>query len=65
MKDILFTAAIIILLSVGSCKDNETREGEMVAPESTEAETGTTAADMAADTTSTAEEDSLIEAPSP
>jgi hypothetical protein len=64
MKNIFFTAVIITLLSIGSCKDNDRREDEMITPEGTVTET-TIATDETADTTSRAEEDSLIEAPSP
>ena len=62
LKRAMFTASLLALFGVGSCKDNDVREGEMVGPDGIEAEpAGTTATD----TITSAEEDSLIEAPSP
>ena len=65
MKNLIFTAVIVTLLSIGACKDNDKNEDEVITPEGTVTETGTATTEQAADTTSTAEEDSLIEAPSP
>lgn len=66
LQKAVLTAALLALFSISSCKDNDVREGEMVGPDGIEAEPrGTTATDMAADTTNMAEENSLIEAPSP
>lgn len=65
-KKAVYVTALIALFNLTSCKDNDVREGEMVGPDGIEAEPrGTTATDIATDTTSMAEEDSLIEAPSP
>ena len=62
----VLSVSLLAVFSFTSCKDNDVREGEMVSPEGIEAEQeGTAATDRAADTTSKAEEDSLIEAPSP
>lgn len=61
-KKVMFAASLLALFSIGACRDNDVREGEMVGPDGIEAEPiGTTARD----TTTTAEEDSLIEAPAP
>lgn len=71
MKNKILSKAILVftfaaMFSITSCKDNDAREGEMTGQDGIEAEPmGTTATDEAADTTSRAEEDSLIETPSP
>ena len=66
IKKIVLALVFATLFGMTSCKDNDSREGEMVGQDGIEAEPrGTTATDEAADTTSRAEEDSLIETPSP
>lgn len=66
LKKLFFALAITAIFSLSSCKDNEVREGEIVERDEFEAEDiGTTATETASDTTSRAEEDSLIETPSP
>jgi hypothetical protein len=66
LKKVIFAFTVAVMFSITSCKDNDAREGEMTGQDGIEAEPiGTTATDEAADTTSRAEEDSLIETPSP
>jgi len=65
-KRLMFAFALTALFSMGSCKDNDVREGEMVGPDGIEAEPmGTTATDASADTTSMMEEDSIMDVPAP